>query len=829
MIRDGAFTVEPWSLRETKLDLDLLGQAESIFALSNGHIGWRANLDEGEPHVISGSYLNAFYEEVPLPHSEPAYGDPEAGQVLINVTNGKIIRLLVEDEPLDIRYGTLISHERELDFRAGVLRRTLEWESPTHAKVRVRSIRLVSLVHRATAAILYEVEPLEAALDLVVQSELVANEEMMPLEQHDPRTTEMVESPLVEEFSATRGSGAVLVHSTKRSQLRLAAAMQHVVRGPRGMKSMTEYITDAARFSVSANVKPGQKLRLVKFVAYAWSSQRSVQALRAQVEGAITGAFALGWNGLVVAQRQYLSDFWSRSDVQVEGDDEVQQGVRFAMFHVLQSAARAEQRAIPAKGLTGPGYSGHTFWDSEIFVLPLLMHTAPDTVADVLRWRQSTLDLARDRARELGLKGAAFPWRTIHGEECSRYWPASTAAVHINADVADAVLRYIKISGDSQFAEEVGAELLIETARLWASIGHHTRAGDFRIDGVTGPDEYSALHDNNLYTNLMAQQNLSAAAEAAGRHPTVAQRLKVSKAEIKAWRTAAAKMYVPYDPDLRIHKQASQFSDHAVWDFEHTRPDQYPLFLHYPYFDLYRKQVIKQADLVLAMQLRGDAFSAEEKARNFDYYEALTVRDSSLSSSTQSVMAAEVGHLQLAHDYLGECALIDLDDLEHNVRDGVHLAALAGAWLALVEGFGCVRHFGDQLSFSPRLPPRIRSLTFHMMFQGRTLRVAFDHRRVIYSMLQGRALSFSHYGEPVRLTTRTPAVRTIPPIKAQMPEPKQPAGRAPARRLIGASRPTSALRSLRPLSAARRPSRRRPSTRSRAPASGLRRRGPSPP
>ncbi len=824
MLGHERFTVEPWSLRETSLDLDLLGQTESLFALSNGHIGWRANLDEGEPHEIPGAYLNAVYEEVPLPHAEPAYGDPEAGQLLINVTNGKIVRLLVGDEPLDVRYGTLFSHERVLDFRTGVLRRTAEWESPAHSKVRVHSTRLVSLVHRDIAAILYEVEPMEAALDLVVQSELVANEPIDDFGKDDPRSAHVVENPLSEEFSATFDRGAALVHSTKRSKLRIAAAMEHLVHGPRGIETKSEIFADVARFTVTATLKPGQKLRLVKFVAYSWSSLRSVPALRAQVEGALATALDLGWDGLVVAQKQYLSDFWSRSDIELEGDDEVQQAIRFSMFHVLQAAARAEQRAIPAKGLTGPGYSGHTFWDTECFVLPVLTHTAPETVADALTWRHSTLDLARARARELDLKGAAFPWRTIHGEETSGYWPAATAALHINADIANAVVHYVGATHDLRFMETVGVELLVETARLWASVGHYERDGFFRIDGVTGPDEYSALHDNNLFTNLMAQQNLSAAAESIERHPTIARRLNMTKSEIRAWRNAAAKIYIPYDEALRIHKQASQFSDHEPWDFAHTKPDQYPLFLHFPYFDLYRRQVIKQADLVLAMHLRGDAFTLEEKTRNFTYYEAFTVRDSSLSAATQSVIAAEVGLLQLAHDYLGEAALIDMHDLEHNVRDGVHMASLAGAWLALVGGLGGMRHYRDVLSFSPRLPPMIRNLTFRMIFQDRVIKVTFNHRRVIYTMLRGKPLTLDHYGSPLRLTRGAPVVRGIPKITAP-PEPKQPAGRAPARRM-GSSGLTSARPSRRLPSASRLPSRRRPSTRSPARASARRRRGP---
>jgi alpha,alpha-trehalose phosphorylase len=831
LISDRRFRCAPWAVCETELDLELLGQVESILALSNGHIGWRANLDEGEPHAISGSYLNGVYEEVPLPYAETAYGYPEAGQTIVNVTNGKIIRLLVDDEPFDVRYGTLARHERTVDFRTGLLTRDVEWESPTHRRVKVRSTRLVSLVHRALAAVLYEVEPVDGSADVVIQSELIANEPVAGKDARDPRSGEVLEQPLQPELTTATERGAVLVHSTKRSKLRIAAAMDHIVKAPRGTQTKSESHADFGRLTVTARLKAGQRLTLVKFVAYGWSSLRSVPALRSQVEGALTTAREHGWDGLARAQRRYLADFWKRSDVEVEGDEEVQQGIRFGMFHVLQASARAEQRAIPAKGLTGPGYDGHTFWDTETFVLQPLTYTAPTAVADALRWRRSILPGARKRAKDLGLKGAAFPWRTIHGEECSGYWPASTAAVHINADVADAVLRYLSATGDRRFGETSGAELLIETARLWVSVGHFDRGGNFRIDGVTGPDEYSALADNNLYTNLMAERNLRAAADAAQRHRAVARRLKVTAAEVRTWRRAADNVYVPWDPELKVHKQASQFTDHERWDFEHTKADQYPLFLHFPYLDLYRRQVVKQADLVLAMHLRGDAFTAEEKARNFDYYEPLTVRDSSLSSCTQAVLAAEVGHLQLAHDYLGEAALMDIDDLEHNARDGVHMGSLAGAWIAAVQGLGGMRHHRESLSFSPRLPAGIRRLTFRVGFLGRLIKVAFNHQRVTYSLARGGAISFRHFDETVRLKPRSPVVRAIPEVEAG-PEPKQPAGREPARRGRAQPRelrPTSSPPS-RPLpSGARRPSPRPPSKRSRAPASGRRRRGPSPP
>ena len=779
MIVNAPYGVEPWVLTEDHLDLDLLAQSESVFALSNGHIGLRGNLDEGEPAGLPGTYLNSLYEVRPLPYAEAGYGFPDTGQTVINVTNGKIFRLLVNDEPFDIRYGTVHSHTRTLDLRAGTLTRHVEWSSPAGDRVRVSSVRLVSLTQRAVAAISYTVTPVSGKLRLVVMSELVANEDM-PDGNGDPRAAAMLAAPLVsEEHHATNGEHprAILVHNTRASQLKMAAGMTHDVFGPSRMVTNCESFPDQGRYLVAAEVAAGEDLRLVKYVGYGWSGQRSRPALVDQVTGALAAARLTGWDGLLAEQRAYLDEFWAGADVEVDGDVEIQQAVRFGLFHILQAGARAEYRPIPAKGLTGTGYDGHTFWDTETFVLPVLTFTHPDAAADALRWRYLVIDEARTHARELGLDGAAFPWRTIRGQECSGYWPAGTAAFHINADIAGAVVHYLDATGDEAFEREVGLPLLVETARLWRSLGQHDASGKFRIEGVTGPDEYSAVKDNNLYTNLMAQLNLDRAADLAEKLQDEARELGVTTEEAASWRDAARDMYVPYDERLGVHPQHDGFTNYARWDFAGTPAENYPLLLHYPYFQLYRKQVIKQADVVLAMQFRGDAFTAEQRLRNFDYYEGLTVRDSSLSACTQAVMAAEVGHLQLAYDYLAEAALMDLQDREHNTRDGLHIASLAGAWTALVGGFGGMRSDRGGLSFRPQLAPGIVGLSFRLHYQGRVLHVTVRDCQASYSLLSGPPLTLEHYGKPVTVST-TPATLEIP-APPVLTSPAQPPGRAP--------------------------------------------------
>src|SRR5436190_5496421 len=723
MLEHPAFTVEEWSVREIGLHLDTLAQTESIFALSNGHIGLRGNLDEGEPHGLPGTYLNSFYELRPLPYAEGGYAYPESGQTAINVTNGKLIRLLVDDEPFDVRYGELQEHERELDLRNGVLRRSVRWTTPAGRTVKVSSVRIVSLTQRAIAAVSYEVEPLDAPIRVVLQSELVANEALPP-QSKDARVGGALESALESEEHLAQDTGGLLVHHTRVSGLRIGTGMDHHIEGPPGMVVASESVPDIARVTITTRLAPGERLRIVKFIAYGWSSLRSRSAIHDQVRAALSAARLTGWEGLLAEQRAYLDDFWARADVELEGDPEIQQAVRFALFHVLQAGARGEGRPIPAKGLTGTGYDGHAFWDTEIFVLPVLTLTLPHAAADVLRWRHLILDKAREYARQYGLRGAAFPWRTIRGAESSGYWPAGTAAFHINADIAYAVANYIEATGDSAFEEDVGLELLVETARLWYSIGFLDAATDkFRIDGVTGPDEYSALADNNVYTNLMAQRNLRWAAQGVKLYPEKARALGVEADEAASWREAAEKMFIPYDERLGVTPQDEAFTEHEVWDLADITPDQYPLFLHFTYFDLYRKQVVKQADLDLAMLLFSDVFTLEQKMRNFAYYEPLTVRDSSLSANTQAVIAAEVGQLQLAYDYVGEAALVDLHDLHHNVGDGLHMASLAGAWTALVAGFGGMRLQNGSLCFAPRLTERLVRLAFHLLFRGSHLRV----------------------------------------------------------------------------------------------------------
>ena len=785
MISQSRYPVEPWHVRELALDMSMLAQSESVFALANGHVGVRGNLDEGDPNALPGTYLASFYEQRPLPYAEAGYGYPEEGQTVVNVTNGKLIRLLVDDEPFDLRYGEIRHHERVLDLRAGLLHRTVEWASPAGRVIRVKSTRLVSFTQRAIMAIHFDVEAVDANTRVVLQSELVANEEI-PAPSKDPRVAAALEQPLVsEEFSASSTRG-VLIHKTRASQLRMAAGMDHVLHGDDGVSFHTHAQPDWARTTVGTTLKPGEHLGITKFVAYGWSSQRSVPALRDQVDAALSAVLHTGWDNLVKEQRAYLDEFWDGADVDVDGDPAIQQAVRFGLFHVLQAGARAEQRPITAKGLTGPGYDGHSFWDTECFILPVLTATMPKAAADALAWRHSIMGLAEERARTLGLKGTAFPWRTIRGQECSAYWPAGTGAFHINADIALAAVRQVHWTGDELFDRTQALPILVGTARLWVSLGYHGDDGEFHIDGVTGPDEYSAVVDDNTFTNLQAQRNLRYAAEAAERWPAEAQRMDVTADEIAAWRAAADVMSVPFDDGPRRGPAGPRLHRPRGLGLRgYRRGRRLPaaaalaLLRHLP-----------QAGGQAGRRHHGHALVRRlvhpgAEGQGVRLLRGITVRDSSLSACAQAVMAAEVGHLDLAHDYLTEAALMDLRDLARNTRDGVHVASLAGTWIALVAGFGGLRDHDGHLTFAPRLPSTLQRLRFAVRWHGAKVRVEVTADQATYSVENGHGtmLELAHHGTPFSLTPDAPVTMPIAAIVPLTRRPTQPAGREPTKAL----------------------------------------------
>lgn len=768
---------DPWALKATTYLPDLLPQSETAFALANGYLGMRGSFEEDQPAREPGTYLNGFYETRPIVYGEQAYGFPKVGQTMLNCPDGKIIKLYVDDEPFDVQRAELLRFRRKLDLKDGIYTRDVTWLTPSGKRIRLRTTRIVSFIHRHLAVLHYQLLAEDADAEFIISSELV-NRQPLPVETSDPRLGEgFVGRVLHPTGTESRDLRAILSFKTHGSQLNLGCGMDHAIDTACGYTTEVSCADDLASVVVKAHGQRGKPIRLTKFLSYHYGNHSSPHDIRAQTGWTLDRAMQDGFSAIQEEQRTYVQTFWERADVEIEGGryPRKQQTLRWNLFQLLQASARAEGHGIGARGLTGQTYEGHYFWDTEIYVVPFLIYAHPRMARSVLKFRYDQLDKARARARELGNRGATFPWRTINGHEASAYYAAGTAQYHINADIMYALRKYVEVTGDVDFLHRFGAEMLVETARLWLSLGNYAgRDGSrFCINGVTGPDEYTAVVNNNSFTNLMARENLRYAAETvlalrreqADVFKALVHKTGFQEHEAEDWEKAAAAMYLPYDEDLRIYPQDDSFLEKAVWDFANTPEENYPLLLHYHPLNLYRHQVLKQADTILAMFLLDHQFSPEDMKRNFDYYDPLTTHDSSLSVCIQSIVATEIGYSDRAREYFDFALTMDLRDVGGNMMNGAHIASIGGCWMTLVYGFAGMRDHRGVLSFRPRMPGDWRRLRFRLTVRGNLFEVDVRQDTTTYRLKEGDGLTLFHEGMEVSLSPTTPSIdqATQPP------------------------------------------------------------------
>lgn len=758
-----------WEIIEDGFKAENNYRNETIFALGNGYIGMRGNFEEGYTGPsgtgLEGTYLNGFYESEVIKYGEIAYGYAEKSQTMLNVTNSKIIKLYVEDEEFHMFTGEVKEYKRVLDLKEGILKRSLRWRSPKGREVKIEVKRLISFKDKHLAAISYQVTPLNFNGTIRLLSALDGNVTNLTTE-NDPRVGSGLQGRVlsVEDKIIENNFGA-LIQKTKNTNFTLACAMENEIHAKSSYKLeniSTEFMVGVI-YTVEA--KKDEKITLNKYISYITSRDLKEELLFTMAKDVANRGKEEGFEKILKHQREFLDDFWYRTDVEIKGDIALQQGIRFNMFHLLQSAGRDGKTNIAAKGLTGEGYEGHYFWDTEIYILPFFLYNNPGISRRLLEYRYSILDKARERARQMAhKKGALFPWRTINGEECSAYYPAGTAQYHINADIAFAIKRYMEAAEDTDFLINNGAEILFETARLWADLGKfiENKGNKFCINCVTGPDEYTAIVNNNCYTNLMAKENLQYAYDAAKwlkenkieKYEQLVSQLNLEEEEIEFWKKAADNMYIPYNEELKIYPQDDSFLDKAVWDFENTPKENYPLLMHYHPLVIYRHQVCKQADVVLALFMLGNKFTKEEKKRNYDYYEKITTHDSSLSTCIFSIVASEIGYYKKAYNYFMNTARMDLDDYHGNTKHGIHAANMAGTWMCLVHGFAGMRIYDNTLSFNPYLPESWEEYSFKITYKGRLIGVTVKRHETSYELLEGEALEMVHCGQKIFLEAR---------------------------------------------------------------------------
>jgi alpha,alpha-trehalose phosphorylase len=798
----GRFPIDEWGLTETRYTTDDLGTTETIFAVGNGYLGMRGNVEEGRDTYLHGTYINGFHETWQIRHAEEAFGFARTGQTTVNVPDVKTIKLYVDDEPLLLSIADLDDYSRTLDFRDGVLRRELVWRMPSGQRVLVESRRMVSFEQRHLAVMTFDVTLLDGDAPVAISSQ-VLNRQDGTDEYHasadamgagfDPRKGSVLsERVLIPQSHWSSDRRIVLAYRAAHSGMTIAVGVDHEIRTENEFEELSHAEEDVAKKVYRVRARKGVPIRITKVAAYHSSRGVPTRELVDRCRRTLDRVREEGVQECFAEQRRFLDRFWADSDVEVADHPALQQAIRWNLFQLAAASMRVEQLGIPAKGVTGSGYEGHYFWDTEVYVLPFFDYTSPWVTRGALRFRYHMLPKARQRARELSQQGALFPWRTINGEEASAYYAAGTAQFHIDADIAYAINKYVNATGDEDFMLHGGLEILIETARMWADLGFWlNRNGEptFQIHGVTGPDEYTTVVNNNLFTNVMARDNLRQAKrwceKIAADHPLaferISQELDLDPDEPDEWGNCADGMYVPYDFALRVHPQDQHFLEREVWDLAATPREKRPLMLHYHPLVIYRFQVLKQADVVAALVLQGNDFTRDQKRADFEYYDPITTGDSTLSAVVQSIIAAEVGYRDLALKYFYAGLFVDLANLHGNTPDGVHIASTGGVWNCLVYGFGGMRDYNGTLTFDPRLPVQWPRLAFRMAHHGSKLLVEVRPESITFTLREGPDTTVKVRGEEYAVQSGSP---TVVPLADQGPHIDRQLGSMP---LVGSS------------------------------------------
>lgn len=717
-----------WIISDNSLDIDSLLKNESIFNVSNGYIGIRGNFEEKYPEnfpTIRGSYINAFYEVEAIPYGEKAYAFPDTMQKIVNIGDAQNIDIIIEGERFSLFQGTVNEFKRYLDMKHGYYKREIWWTSPKGKEIKINITRIASFTHLQLFAIHYEVEKINFNGEVVIESSINGDVKNYT-DENDPRLATSGANILNVNSITFENSIMQLISQTKNSKERVAITVKHHWEGDNNLIIKK----DSTSITAVYKLEPGKEaIEFTKYVVY--TDSRRFKDVNTSGKEIIEDVSKKSFNELLKEQFDYLEEFWETADVKIQGNESLQQGLRYNLYQLLQAVGKDSISNITAKGLSGEGYEGHYFWDTEIYIVPFFTLCQPKIAKHLLEYRYKILDKARERAKELGhKKGAAFSWRTITGEECSSYFPAGTAQYHINGDIAYAYIQYYLATGDIDFIKDFGAEVIFETARIWLEIGHFHN-GYFKIDAVTGPDEYTAIVNNNYYTNVMAKYNLKWAVklydllknEQEETFHSLCKKINLEKKEIDLFHKAYTNMYLPYDEKHKIDAQDDSFLSKALWDFENTPKAKYPLLLNYHPLTIYRYQVLKQADTVLAHFLAEDESDFDTIKNSYDYYEKITTHDSSLSCAVYSIMASKIGYAHKAFNYFIETARLDLDDTHGNTKHGIHTANMGGTWMAIVYGFGGLRIKEDYISLNPKLPEKWEELKFKFLYKEAAIQV----------------------------------------------------------------------------------------------------------
>lgn len=752
--------IDSWKITEDEFCIAHNANRESLFTLANGFIGMRGDGAEwiSPGYSKPGTFINGFFEKATILYGESAYGFAKNKQIMLNVCNAKLFSIFVDEEYFCPEYSKIESYYRELDMKNGIETIKIIWVTKSGKRLLIKNVNLVCMTRKFVAVRECSVVPLNFTGKIRVETSIDGSKTKIE-KSDDPRVEEGLGDGAFEiaelKFVDYQGKkAAVMKQSTKNSALSLACTVLETISHAGKAINQAEEERLVTRYDV--DMKQQETLKICKYISYVTSQQEYKEVFEQESMKQAIKAASAGMICLRNEQYEYMKKFWSNADVVIKDDDRLTQSIRFNLFHLLQSAGRDSMTSIASKGLSGEGYGGHYFWESEAYIAPVFMFSDQTIAKGMLKYRYRILDKAREQARLMGhQKGALYSWRSIDGEESSAYFPAGSAQYHINGDIAFAICRYFDATEDIMFLKDYGLEILLETARIWIDMGHYSplKNGDFCIDCVTGPDEYTALVNNNCYTNLMARENLRNAVyyaqlteqEYPDQYQQICKKIQLEQSELAEFQQAADHMHIPFDEQLKIHMQDDTFLQKKVLDLTKIPKEKFPLLLSYHPMFLYRHQVCKQPDLLLAQFFLPHQFTDEQKKRDYAYYEKLATHDSSLSACIFSIMAADTGDTAKAYDYFLDCIRTDLDDMQKNTKDGLHMANMAGAWMTIVHGFAGFRAVDGMIYFKPVLPKQLKGYQFTIKYRGKKLKIEVDKQGISYELLSPGKLRLTHF------------------------------------------------------------------------------------
>ena len=726
---------------------------ETLFHCANGYLGVRGCLEEGSKNGIAsirGTYINGFCEDEEICYGERLYGFPQTKQVMVNLPDAQGVRLWAGGVMVQAWENEAEDMSRKVDFANGTSERTFLFHT-RQGTLKIDVTRMTSFVKKELFILRYSVTSVDYCGEIRLDS-LLNGDVTNFSDPSDPRVAADCRTKLIVTKRMMQDGCIGMLASTLSSKRSLGCAVLHDMDQVKpelyGQGNLL-----AARFLRA--ILPGETAVLTKFCAY--TDDSGEPDLLTAACNIANSAREKGFEYWTQKQKQYLDLFWMRSRIRIDADEETQAYMDFCVYELLCAAGQNGRSSVAAKGLSGEGYEGHYFWDCETYVFPLFLSTANGMAKNLLDYRYQHLDGARAHARMLGHdRGALYPWRTITGSECSAYYPSGSAQYHINADIAHAFSQYWYATLDESYLPSI-CEVLVETARLFLDTGHW-KDGRFRIDGVTGPDEYTCIVDNNYYTNAGAANTFFAAAELCGilskrgGLEALHQKIGVTEEELAAFSAAGSAMYLPMDDKLGICKQDDSFLDKKRWDISDIPPENFPLLMHYHPLYINRCQICKQADTVLAHLLYREETPLIMR-RSYEYYEQITTHDSSLSACVFSMMAARLGDCKKALAYFNATCGIDLNDQSGNTRDGLHIANMGGAYLSVIAGFGGLRIDKEGLRIFPLLPNGWNSYSFSTEFRGSRIRVSANKNGCDLQLLEGEEAEICVFDRKVRVTS----------------------------------------------------------------------------